>query len=254
MKEELAREKIEHEAASTIAAGAAERFRVAKDKETMGHIVGFADHMGKAPPVETPEYSQHVLAGVKKYPRMATTQWGKETLGKIAEEHDTIAGLNSRIPEGFEVDSLTVGANGRQSRLTAKRAGAKSAGKLDKLASIVEGDLAKAGIRPDEFSQRANVRRGRINNGVFSNSYTGAESGKHVAFEVDGTTYTMPLDEFTRSEKVHPVTTAPAATPVTPVPAAASKPAPEDEAAINWAKENPKDSRAAAIKKLHGIQ
>ncbi len=109
LKEELARGQIEHEAASTLAAGATTRFHQQQDTDTMSHVVGFADYMTKAPQPGTQEYKAYVLKGVQQFPRMATTAWGKETLGNLAKENDTIESLQSRIPGGFTMKGGTIG-------------------------------------------------------------------------------------------------------------------------------------------------
>jgi hypothetical protein len=64
--------------------------------------------------------------------------------------------------------------------------------------------LAKAGLSPEEFATRANVRRGKIVDNKFTNQYSGAEKGDTVAVDVGGKTYTMKADTFQRLDKVVP--------------------------------------------------
>lgn len=115
MEDELLRARLEHQNASTDAIGQTEHLKRRLDSETMGHVTGFADFLKDAPPVNSPQYAQFILQGVKQFPRVATTQWGKDTLKRIAQEHDTIQDLTSRLPPGFDVSSVTVNSGGRPS-------------------------------------------------------------------------------------------------------------------------------------------
>lgn len=112
--------ELAHKLASTAVLGKATSFRQRQDASTMEQISGFAEYMDAAPTVDSPEYAPFVLAGVKKFPRMAATAWGKETLKNIAQEHDTIQDLASRLPKGFDVASISVNSRGRPT-LTAKQ-------------------------------------------------------------------------------------------------------------------------------------
>lgn len=105
--------KLAHEQAATSVIGETQAFHQAQDAQSMQHVTGFAKHMAGAPPVNSPEYAPYVLQGVMKFPRMATTEWGKGTLGKLAQEHDTIAGLTSKLPPGFDLSTVSVGADGK---------------------------------------------------------------------------------------------------------------------------------------------
>jgi hypothetical protein len=114
--------KLAHETAATNAVGSTATFHRNQDAQVMQHVTGFADYMQGAPPVDSPDYAPYVLQGVKQFPRIAATGWGKQTLGKIAQEHDTIAGLTAQIPPGFEVSSVTAGG-GKQTKVSAQRIG-----------------------------------------------------------------------------------------------------------------------------------
>lgn len=120
LKAQLLQAQIEHQNASRDAAGATTAFHQQQDKEAMSHVAGFAEYMKKAPAIGTPEYSGYLLNGIVQYPRMATTAWGKDTLGKLATEHDTIESLKSQLPEGFVPKTVTVGG-GHQSHITAEK-------------------------------------------------------------------------------------------------------------------------------------
>lgn len=95
LKEELAIGKIRHQAAATLAQGAATRFQMKKDRETMADTVGFLDGLEKAPAMPgTPAYEAYTLQLLKKFPRFISNAAGKEILKNIAEENDGIAKLN----------------------------------------------------------------------------------------------------------------------------------------------------------------
>lgn len=104
--------RLDHELASTAALGESKRFQTTQDAAVMQHVSGFADFMTKAPPVGTPEYEQYVLQGVMKFPRMATTNWGKDVLGKISKENDTISELISKMPPGFDLSTINLSKSG----------------------------------------------------------------------------------------------------------------------------------------------
>ncbi len=120
LKEQLLQGQIEHQAASTIAAGAAERYKQSMDLASMDDQVNFLHHMENAPAPGTPEYQKHVLLGLDKYPHVLTTQFGKDLVTNLGQTNDTIAALKAQIPEDFKVKTITAGG-GRQSHVTAER-------------------------------------------------------------------------------------------------------------------------------------
>lgn len=122
LKEELAVGKIRQQEAATLASGAAQRYKQRQDMQAMEDQVNFLHHMETAPPPGTPEHEKHILLGADKFPNILTTEYGKELLINTARGNDAIAQLRAQIPEGFEVESVTVGG-GKQDRVTAKRAG-----------------------------------------------------------------------------------------------------------------------------------
>jgi hypothetical protein len=159
--------KLDHEMAATGAIGGALAFRQAQDAQSMQHVTGFAQHMQNAPPVNSPAYAPYVLQGVMKYPRMATTAWGKETLGKLAQEHDTISDLMGKVPGGFDLSSVTVGANGKPS-VTMKPTDAdeelaKSAKgyglTLDQIRNPVGAEVGKRGPKGFEGDEKGDIVR-----------------------------------------------------------------------------------------------
>jgi len=159
--------KLDHEMAATGAIGGAQAFRQAQDAQSMQHVTGFAQHMQNAPPVNSPQYAPYVLQGVMKYPRMATTAWGKETLGKLAQEHDTISDLMGKVPGGFDLSSVTVGANGKPS-VTMKPTDAdeeltKSAKgyglTLDQIRNPVGAEVGKRGPKGFERDEKGDIVR-----------------------------------------------------------------------------------------------
>lgn len=159
--------RLDHERAATGAIGGAQAFRQAQDAQSMQHVTGFAQHMQNAPPVNSPAYAPYVLQGVMKYPRMATTAWGKETLGKLAQEHDTISDLMGKVPGGFDLSSVTVGANGKPS-VTMKPTDAdeelaKSAKgyglTLDQIRNPVGAEVGKRGPKGFEGDEKGDIVR-----------------------------------------------------------------------------------------------
>lgn len=107
--------KLEHELAATAAIGATETGRLQRDARSMKHIAGFSDYMVNAPEEGTPEFDTYVKKGIVKFPGILNTKWGAQHLPLIGKTHDTIAGLKSQLPEGFNLTSVTVGANGKPS-------------------------------------------------------------------------------------------------------------------------------------------
>lgn len=181
--------QLEHQLASTAAIGSDKRFQLRKDAETMGHVSGFSDYLLEAPPVDSPQYAPYILQGVKKFPRVASTAWGKNVLGRIAQEHDTIAGLTSKIPLGFEVDSVTLG--GKNPTVTAKSQDADIEGELKKGYGLTLGQVRNpVGA---EVGKRVRSADGK------SDEFVGDPKGNLVRIEDgEGKKITMSSAEYER--------------------------------------------------------
>lgn len=86
LRDELLRRKTEAE-------GATERFHQYQDAETLSHVSGFMDAMTRAPQMGTPEYHTYALKSLQQFPRVATSQIGKDAIKNIADSHDLISHL-----------------------------------------------------------------------------------------------------------------------------------------------------------------
>lgn len=183
LKEALAIAKLQHQRASTAVLGQSSRLKSKLDSDTMGHISGFAEYMHNAPEVGTEDYSKYVLGGLRKFPRVATTRWGKETLDGIAQEHDTISRLREQIPEGFDVKTMSIGKN--QSSVSLQKKG---------------GDVAK------ELKDGYDLTTGQITNPIkvevgknVEGTFAGDEKGDVVRIEKpDGSKVMMSIKEYER--------------------------------------------------------
>lgn len=131
LKQQLEQQRIEHEAAATLSAGAAARYKHEKEMQSMQDQVGFLNHMESAPASGTPEYHKHILTGVNQFPGILGTDYGKEVLSELAQKHDTIQSLTSQLPKGFEPTTMVIG-NEKGSHVTAKRTGLEDSEKIAK--------------------------------------------------------------------------------------------------------------------------
>lgn len=157
LKQQLEQQRIEHEAAATLSAGAAARYKHEKEMQTMQDQVGFLNHMESAPASGTPEYHKHLLSGVNQFPGILGTDYGKEVLSELAQKHDTIQSLTSQLPKGFEPTTIEIGG-GKQSHVTARRTGLEDSEKIAK--ELFEHHK----ITPSEFlNADAKVQYGSVN-------------------------------------------------------------------------------------------
>lgn len=143
-------------------------------------------------------------------------------LGPYAEQAKKSALTADRIKEAVANYQTATGSAPESVEVTAGgginlRGGSVGAGGKGKLSNLVESDLAKAGVSPEDFANRANVRRGMVANGNFTNDYAGAATGSQVGFDIGGKTYHMPAEDFDRASNVHPAA-------ATPAPAASATP------------------------------
>lgn len=184
-KDAYAKAQLEHELAATEAIGGTTRFKHLQDAATMKHVTGFADYMTSAPPVNSPDYRNYVLAGVHAFPRVAGTAWGKTTLGQIGQEHDTIAALKAQLPEGFDISSVGMGRRGATVRL--KPTGGDVA---------LEKDAKGLGLTLGRIRNPVNAQVGRRDD---KGKWVGDEKGNLVRVEgPKGAMITMPATEYER--------------------------------------------------------
>lgn len=183
LKEALAIAKLNHQRAATSVLGESSRLRSRLDADTMGQVSGFADYMHGAPDVGTDEYAKYVLSGLRKFPRIATTKWGKDTLDGIAQEHDTISRLRDQIPEGFDIKTMSIGKN--QSSVSLQKKG---------------GDVTKElkdgyDLTPGQITNPIKVEIGKNVDG----SFAGDDKGDVVRIEKpDGSKVMMSIKEYER--------------------------------------------------------
>lgn len=234
--------QLQHQNAATAALGSEKRFQLQKDAETMGHVSAFSDYLLAAPPVDSPEYASYILQGVKKYPRVASTAWGKQVLGRIAQEHDTIAGLTAKIPSGFDVESVTLG--NKNPTVTAKRQDADIEAELKKGYGLTLGQVRNpVGA---EVGKRVRSADGK------SDEFVGDPKGNLVRVEDhEGKKITMSAAEYERfGGKYSPDTIASRAATQAAAPAAK----PELMALAQKALDDPNASEAhkTAARKLLG--
>lgn len=189
----------------------------------------------------TPEFQTGVLKIAADHPYGFGSQAGQTLLRGVSAIHDHSATIP--IPEGFEQVPKGINSKGQVTF------DLKPQGTADRKAVATELK-DKYGLTPTEVKIPDRIESGNIVDGNFVN----ANKGTHFRVKnKDGDAFIIPRDEFQRfgghigdADKIDPVV-APSAQPPTAV-------SPQDQAAIAWAKANPKDPRAAAIKRLHGLE
>lgn len=126
LRDELLRSKI-------AAQGATARLQAQKQIDTHNDVAGFADYMLGAPPIGDPAHHNYVIAGIGKFPHVASTTWGASELKNGATAHDVAAAakeaakqaafVNEPATEYFSPQSLLKDNPGATFRQNAKTGG-----------------------------------------------------------------------------------------------------------------------------------